>query len=81
MVIEQPVTGGHIRLTSHRAGLGAPALTWGAPTAAERGPVVGTTTSRAHRNVIGPHSGSAARVHRPPASGTPAIGSLVRSER
>src|SRR6185295_2517448 len=29
-----------------------------APTAVERGPVVGTTTSRAHRNVIGTHSGS-----------------------
>jgi GTP cyclohydrolase II len=58
MVIEQPATGGHIRLTSHRAGAGAPALTWGAPTAAERGPVVGTTTRRAHRNVIGTHSGS-----------------------
>ena len=26
--------------------------------AAERGPVVGTTTKRSHRNVIGTHSGS-----------------------
>ena len=50
----------HIRLTSHpQAGPGgAPALQWGAATAAERGPVVGTTTSRAQRNVIGTHSGS-----------------------
>src|SRR6478609_4585032 len=29
-----------------------------APTATERGPLVGTTTKRAHRNVIGTHSGS-----------------------
>ena len=48
----------HIRLTSHSAGTGAPAIRWGAQNPAERGPVVGTTTSRAHRNVIGTHSGS-----------------------
>jgi GTP cyclohydrolase II len=48
----------HIRLTSHSGGVGAPAIHWGAATPAERGPVVGTTTSRAHRNVIGTHSGS-----------------------
>jgi GTP cyclohydrolase II len=48
----------HIRLTSHSGGFGALPITWGAPTAAERGPVVGTTTTRAHRNVIGTHSGS-----------------------
>jgi len=48
----------HIRLTSHSSGLGALPLRWGAPTAAERGPIVGTTTRRAHRNVIGTHSGS-----------------------
>jgi GTP cyclohydrolase II len=50
----------HIRLTSHpgQGGTGAPLLRWGAPTAAERGPVVGTTTSRSQRNVIGTHSGS-----------------------
>ncbi len=51
-------SGGHIRLTSHSAGDDAPALHWGAPTAAERGPVVGTTTTRAHRNVVGTHSGA-----------------------
>lgn len=51
-------TGGHIRLTSHSAGVGAPALRWAAPTAVERGPLVGTTTRRAHRNVIGTHSGA-----------------------
>jgi GTP cyclohydrolase II len=48
----------HIRLTSHSAGANAPVIHWGAATAAERGPVVGTTGSREHRNVIGTHSGS-----------------------
>jgi hypothetical protein len=48
----------HIRLTSHAGGAAAPALVWGAASATERGPVVGTTTQRAHRNVIGTHSGS-----------------------
>lgn len=48
----------HIRLTSHAGLSGALPIHWGAPTAAERGPVVGTTTKRAHRNVIGTHSGS-----------------------
>ncbi|KRD16897.1 hypothetical protein ASE48_27490 [Mycobacterium sp. Root265] len=48
----------HIRLTSHSAGATAPAIRWGAPTPAERAPVVGTTGTRAHRNVIGTHSGS-----------------------
>lgn len=48
----------HIRLTSHSGGFGALPIRWGAPTPAERGPVIGTTTTRAHRNVIGTHSGS-----------------------
>lgn len=48
----------HIRLTSHSGGFGALPIQWGAATARERGPVVGTTTTRAHRNVIGTHSGS-----------------------
>ena len=48
----------HIRLTSHSGGFGALPIHWGAASAAERGPIVGTTTSRAHRNVIGTHSGS-----------------------
>ena len=50
----------HIRLTSHpgQGSGGAPALVWGAPSAAERGPVVGTTVNRSQRNVIGTHSGS-----------------------
>ncbi|MHA3021877.1 GTP cyclohydrolase II [Mycobacterium sp. BMJ-28] len=49
---------GHIRLTSHSGGSSALPIRWGAPTATERGPVVGTTSTRAHRNVIGTHSGS-----------------------
>jgi GTP cyclohydrolase II len=51
----------HIRLTSHpeRQGPdGVPAVHWGAASAAERGPVIGTTTNRSQRNVIGAHSGS-----------------------
>ncbi len=51
----------HIRLTSHpeqHGHQGAPAIKWGAASAAERGPVVGTTTNRSQRNVIGTHSGS-----------------------
>ena len=48
----------HIRLTSHSGGFGARLLQWDAATAEERGPIVGTTTTRAHRNVIGTHSGS-----------------------
>jgi GTP cyclohydrolase II len=48
----------HIRLTSHSGGHDALPLHWAAATPAERGPVVGTTTNRGHRNVIGTHSGS-----------------------
>ena len=48
----------HIRLTSHAGGDGALPIRWAAATATERGPVVGTTTDRSHRNVIGTHSGS-----------------------
>nr|WP_315206989.1 GTP cyclohydrolase II [uncultured Albidiferax sp.] len=53
-----PTQTGHIRLTSHASGYGALPIRWAAATAAERGPVVGTTTKRSHRNVIGTHSGS-----------------------
>ena len=51
----------HIILTSHGASTGvaggAPALNWGAPTPAERGPVVATLTDPKHRNAIGTHAG------------------------
>jgi GTP cyclohydrolase II len=50
----------HIRLTSHPAAGGTPVLPiqWGAADPSQRGPVIGTTTTRGHRNVIGTHSGS-----------------------
>lgn len=48
----------HIQLTSHHRGQGATQIQWGATTAEERGPVVGTTINRSQRNVIGTHSGS-----------------------
>ena len=51
---------GHIRLTSHPGSRG-PArfpLRWGAPTVAERGPVIATVNAGAHRNAIGAHGGS-----------------------
>ncbi len=71
--------GKHIRLTSHpgQGPGGAPALHWGAATAAERGPVIGTTANRHQRNVIGTHSGSYG-VYRALAV---AAGSLVRGHR
>ena len=51
----------HIRLTSHpgqQGPAGAPVIRWGAADPLERGPVVGTTTTRRQRNVVGTHSGS-----------------------
>jgi GTP cyclohydrolase II len=50
----------HIRLTSHPAegAATAPPIHWGAADPRERGPVVGSTTNRSQRNVIGTHSGS-----------------------
>ncbi len=56
----EPRSASHIRLTSHAGhpGATAPPIVWGAATAAARGPIVGTTTDRARRNVIGSHSGS-----------------------
>jgi GTP cyclohydrolase II len=50
----------HIRLTSHPepgAKLHFP-IQWGAATARERGPVIGTVSQPQDRNVIGSHSGS-----------------------
>ncbi len=70
----------HIRLTSHpgQQGVGgAPAIRWGAGSAAERGPIVGSTTNRSQRNVIGTHSGSYG-VYRALAV---AAGSLARGHR
>src|SRR5579872_3733634 len=50
----------HIRLTSHPepgAKLHFP-IHWGAATARERGPIVGTVSRQGDRNVIGSHGGS-----------------------
>jgi GTP cyclohydrolase II len=50
----------HIRLTSHPTPGGKLAfpIHWGAPTARERGPVIGTVSRPGDRNVIGTHGGS-----------------------
>src|SRR5688572_7486215 len=50
----------HIRLTSHPAPGAKPRfpLAWGAATARERGPIVGTVSRPQERNVIGTHGGS-----------------------
>src|SRR5271168_3139124 len=50
----------HIRLTSHPGSLaqGSVPIIWGAPTAAERGPVVASPAEPLHRNAIGSYSGS-----------------------
>ena len=55
-----PNFAGHIRLTSHPDPL-KPArfpIRWGAPSARERGPVIGTVSRPADRNVVGAHGGS-----------------------
>jgi GTP cyclohydrolase II len=59
--IERPAPAApHIRLTSHpsQGTATAPAISWGAATAMERGPLVGSTSNRSQRNVVGTHSGS-----------------------
>lgn len=50
----------HIILTSHpgRSGPKPPPVHWGAATAAERGPVIGSFSDPTRRNVIGAHAGS-----------------------
>jgi GTP cyclohydrolase II len=50
----------HIVLTSHPARFGQKPLPvhWGEANPLERGPIIGTLTNSAHRNVIGTHSGS-----------------------
>ena len=51
---------GHIRLNSHPGGGAASRfpVRWGAPTARERGPVVGTVNAGSDRNAIGAHGGA-----------------------
>jgi GTP cyclohydrolase II len=55
-----PRKASHIRLTSHPAVGGTPVrpIHWGASNPRERGPIIGTTTNKRDRNVIGTHSGS-----------------------
>jgi GTP cyclohydrolase II len=49
----------HIKLTTHPSQRDAAVpVAWGAPSPDARGPVVGTLTNGARRNVIGAHSGS-----------------------
>ena len=69
----------HIRLTSHpgQGSSAAPAVLWGAADPLQRGPIVGSTSSRGQRNVIGTHSGSYG-VYRALAV---AAGSLTRAHR
>ena len=72
---------GHIRLTSH-PGHRAPdrhPITWGAATAQERGPIIGTVTSAADRNAIGAHGGSYA-LYRALAVSSGALNPLIRPD-
>jgi GTP cyclohydrolase II len=71
---------GHIRLTSHPepGGTGA-RLNWGAATAAERGPLVGSVTRPADRNVIGTHGGAYA-LYRALAVSAGALSPLMRPD-
>jgi len=48
----------HIKLTSHPGGAPHLPITWGAAEPKLRGPVIGSTSSAQHRNVIGTHAGS-----------------------
>src|SRR5450631_3299892 len=50
----------HIRLTSHPepGGKARFPIHWGAPTARERGPIIGTVSRPGDRNVVGSHGGS-----------------------
>jgi GTP cyclohydrolase II len=50
----------HIRLNSHPGGgtVSRFPIEWGAPTAKERGPVIGTVNSGSDRNAIGAHGGA-----------------------
>jgi GTP cyclohydrolase II len=56
----EPTIPRHIRLTSHPgdAGRNALPLRWGAPVAAERGPVVASPADPQRRNAIGSYSGA-----------------------
>jgi GTP cyclohydrolase II len=71
----------HIRLTSH-PGHRAPGrypIKWGAATARERGPVIGTLNAASDRNAIGAHGGSYA-LYRALAVSSGALNPLVRPD-
>ncbi len=72
---------GHIRLTSHpQAGAAARfPIAWGAPTAAERGPVIASPNAGSDRNAIGAHGG-AYSVYRSLAIASGALNPLVRPD-
>jgi GTP cyclohydrolase II len=89
--MEHPVPR-HIRLTSHPGGFGDGAipLRWGAPTAAERGPIVASPAEPRRRNAVGSYSGAyaiyralavatraLARDHRPDLTDTAPAASIV----
>src|SRR4051794_10767214 len=72
----------HIRLTSHPEPGTAAArfpIRWGAAAAGERGPVVGSVTNPADRNVIGAHGGSYA-LYRALAVSSGALNPLARPD-
>ncbi|HEU5018763.1 MAG TPA: GTP cyclohydrolase II [Pseudolabrys sp.] len=72
---------GHIRLTSH-PGHHVPGrypLKWGAPSARERGPIIGTVASGGDRNAIGAHGGSYA-LYRALAVSSGTLNPLVRPD-
>ena len=48
----------HIKLTSHPGGVAHLPIVWGQADPKIRGPVIGSTSNVAHRNVIGTHAGS-----------------------
>ncbi len=71
----------HIRLTSHPSGGKAPKfpIDWGAPSAQLRRPVIGSTTAREDRNVIGAHGG-AYSIYRALAVSSGALDPLARPD-
>jgi GTP cyclohydrolase II len=71
----------HIRLTSHPAPGAKPRfpIAWGAATARERGPIIGTVSRPADRNVIGTHGGSYA-VYRALAVSSGALDPIRRAD-
>ena len=84
----------HIRLTSHPVedSDGVAPIHWGRADPRERGPVVGSTSNRSQRNVIGTHSGrygvyralavaAGALTARPPAPTSPTPRRPIRSAR